>query len=340
MAGGGGAGDRHVEDPPLLLAVVGQAVGEESVGRLVHDHVGPLPTLHGVDRREQHAASGSPALRGELLAQPGPERGRRRGGGRPAPPGRRGRRPAPSPSPTAASCRAGPSPRRGRCWSRTAVSSVCRGRARLGQAGQQAAGRRRRPPPCRRPGPRRRVDQAHQAVEVSAARPSTPRPAPTGPGRDAGPCPTRRRHAAGGAGRRGAASPAPPARRCAPASAASTAGRTGMPGWRQRHLHRRQRGVHPGEHRDVDRAGRRRPGPRRRRRRWRRRPRCPPRRPPDPRGSRPAVAASARPPARARRLADVARSWAGPGADDLGRPGAGCGAAAARRRPRPPGGQR
>ncbi len=47
------AGDRHVEDPPLLLDVLGQTVRHHPIGDAEHGDTVPLPSLHPVDRRER-----------------------------------------------------------------------------------------------------------------------------------------------------------------------------------------------------------------------------------------------------------------------------------------------
>ena len=49
------AADRDVEDAALLLDVGAELVREEPLGRVVHDHVGPLEALHPVDGRQHHA---------------------------------------------------------------------------------------------------------------------------------------------------------------------------------------------------------------------------------------------------------------------------------------------
>ncbi len=44
-----------MEDPSLFFVVLGQSVGEQAVGGVVHHDMGPLPALHGVDRGQRDA---------------------------------------------------------------------------------------------------------------------------------------------------------------------------------------------------------------------------------------------------------------------------------------------
>ena len=68
------AGDGDVEHAPLLLDVLGQAVGDDAVGDAEHGDAVPLATLHPVDRRQRHPAGGRLAREGR--AQPRLEAGR------------------------------------------------------------------------------------------------------------------------------------------------------------------------------------------------------------------------------------------------------------------------
>ena len=49
------AGDRHVQDAPLLLLVLGEAVGHDAVGDAEHGDAVPLPALDPVHGRQRHA---------------------------------------------------------------------------------------------------------------------------------------------------------------------------------------------------------------------------------------------------------------------------------------------
>ena len=62
------AGDADVQDPALLLDVLGQAVRDDPVGDTEHHHAIPLPALHSVDGAQRDAALGTLAM--ERAPQP------------------------------------------------------------------------------------------------------------------------------------------------------------------------------------------------------------------------------------------------------------------------------
>ena len=246
------AGEAHVEDPPLLLDVLGQPVGHEPGGGVVDHDVGPLPALHRVDRRQRDPVG--VGRRAELVGQPRPGTGRRRARGGPARRGRRGRR-------------------RGRRWRR---GSTRRGRWRWRRGRRRPRSTapppaRRRWSPRRRPGARRpRRPPGRASCPPPGRCPCRPasRPGWRWPSTDrclADQVEQRRAHAplrpAGRLpqhlarqrplGRGGHRQP----RQRGPHAAAVEEPALGHvhrhAGVAQQHLHRRQRGVDPGQHGHV-----------------------------------------------------------------------------------------
>ena len=137
-------------------AVAGQAMREQRVAGVVHDHVRPLQALDPVDRRQPHAV-GVAGL-GQLGRAATPGRHRARGRCGPARPGCRGRR-------------------GGRRGSRRGDTGRAASRVSSRPAWRSAASVATRPPSCRRAWPPAARRRSANAVTFAWSRSALSRPA-------------------------------------------------------------------------------------------------------------------------------------------------------------------